>query len=71
MDHFFIFAFINFEAKHAGKSVLLVNHEDFIVFISYNNFVRINIFGSDGSFLTPTSTSLTNRLHLNQIHHIK
>ena len=28
MDHFFIFASINFEAKHAGKSVLLMNHEN-------------------------------------------
>ena len=29
MNHFFIFAFMNFEAKHAGKSVLLMNHENF------------------------------------------
>ena len=29
MDHFFfIFAFINFEAKDTGKSVLLMNHDN-------------------------------------------
>ena len=58
-------------AKHAGKSVLSMNHENFfIVCIPYNNFVRINLFGSDGSFLTRIGMSLTNSLHFSQIHHI-
>ena len=47
MDHFLIFAFLNFEAKYVGKSVLLMNHNFFNSFIRYKNFVRVNIFGSD------------------------
>lgn len=33
MDHFFIFAFIYFEAKHAGKSVLLMNRGIFLLYL--------------------------------------
>lgn len=34
MDLFFVvFAVINFEAKHAGKSALLMNHENFLLYL--------------------------------------
>ena len=46
-----------------------MNQKNFLLHVRYNNFVRVNIFGSDSSFLTPIGI-LTNRLHLSQIHHI-